>query len=190
MKDCFNSSPCPNGRQSAGNIRSLLKYFGVAWITSDVVIRESFVRFYPETKQASTLKRVTEVTGRSIAEDAFVDWEAATSFFKEEGFAVERFKQIDFVPEMRTRVLEPQVLERIEYEEVWMMRLSRGARTERGPMPVPRSLIAAGAEVHRGSLEDPESLRGRAAQSDGVIHCAFDHSAFGGNDFSKFLGVL
>jgi nucleoside-diphosphate-sugar epimerase len=51
-----------------------------------------------------------------------------------------------------------------------------------------RSLIAAGAAVHRGSLEDPESLRSGAAQTDGVIHCAFDHSAFG-SDFSKFLEV-
>ena len=51
-----------------------------------------------------------------------------------------------------------------------------------------RSLIAAGAEVHRGTLEDPESLRSGAAKADGVIHCAFDHSAFG-NDFSKYVEI-
>lgn len=39
------------------------------------------------------------------------------------------------------------------------------------------ALTALGAEVHRGNLDDLESLRSGASASDGVIHCAFDHEA-------------
>ena len=42
------------------------------------------------------------------------------------------------------------------------------------------SLSAAGAQVQRGDLEDVESLRRGAAQSDAVLHVAFRH------DWTKF----
>ena len=49
-------------------------------------------------------------------------------------------------------------------------------RTEQGVA----ALTVAGAEPYRGSLEDLDSLAKGAAQSDGVIHLAFDH------DFSTY----
>ncbi|SKB56909.1 SDR family oxidoreductase [Luteibacter sp. 22Crub2.1] len=39
-----------------------------------------------------------------------------------------------------------------------------------------RALQAAGADVHRGELEDLGSLSAGAAQADAVIHTAFDHN--------------
>src|SRR5689334_11393841 len=41
-------------------------------------------------------------------------------------------------------------------------------------------LASMGAEIHRGSLEDLESLRDGARKADAVIHTAFNH------DFSRF----
>jgi nucleoside-diphosphate-sugar epimerase len=45
-------------------------------------------------------------------------------------------------------------------------------------------LKEAGAEVHRGAIDDLDSLHSGAATADGVIHLAFKH------DFSDFAGAL
>ncbi len=56
------------------------------------------------------------------------------------------------------------------------------ARSDRGAA----SLRATGAQVHRGSLEDLDSLRSGAAGSEGVIHTAYIHDFSENNDAAAY----
>jgi nucleoside-diphosphate-sugar epimerase len=49
-----------------------------------------------------------------------------------------------------------------------------------------QSLVAAGAEVHRGDLEDLKSLRSGAAAADAVIHTAFQRFQHFRDDWARF----
>ncbi|AJP56415.1 NAD-dependent dehydratase [Pandoraea vervacti] len=67
-------------------------------------------------------------------------------------------------------VLVPELLS-AGHQVIGMTRSDEGAQ----------ALRQAGAEVHRGTLEDLDTLRSGAAKADAVIHTAFDH------DFSRFV---
>lgn len=54
------------------------------------------------------------------------------------------------------------------------------ARTEQAAS----ALAAAGAQVHRGDLDDVDGLAKAAAEADGVIHLAFKHEAMRSGDFA------
>lgn len=59
------------------------------------------------------------------------------------------------------------------------------ARSDKGAA----ALEAVGATVHRGSLEDLDSLRGGAAASDGVIHTAYIHDFSENNDAAAYARI-
>jgi len=50
-------------------------------------------------------------------------------------------------------------------------------------------LTAAGAEVHRGDLDDVEDLAKAAADADGVIHLAFKHEAMATGDYATAVAA-
>lgn len=111
-------------KQLAVNIHGLLEKYGGAWITTDVVTKEYFQRFYSGNAGAAMVKTVADASKRDISDNAFTDQDEAMKFFQDAGFIVRHSKQIEFVPEMRNRGFSPELQERVEYEELWMMCLN------------------------------------------------------------------
>ena len=110
--------------QLAANVRSLLEFYGGAWITPDVGTRGHWEHFYGSSG-GGPLSAISTATGCDIMENAFAGWDDAQAFFSDEGFTCDRLKQVDLVPEMRKRVSTPEALERVESESIWVMRLRK-----------------------------------------------------------------
>lgn len=51
------------------------------------------------------------------------------------------------------------------------------------------ALTAAGADVHRGNLDDPDGIAAAAAAADGVAHLAFKHESFRTGDFAGAIAA-
>ncbi|MFE9325649.1 SDR family oxidoreductase [Nocardia sp. NPDC052278] len=51
------------------------------------------------------------------------------------------------------------------------------------------TVAAAGADVHRGDLDDLDNLRAAAAAADGVIHLAFKHEAMQTGDYAAAIAA-
>lgn len=94
---------------------------GAWWITPDIVTREQHGRTMSVSPAA---KRVAETTQRNLHDNAFEDFADAERFFIGAGFRVERFKQIDFVPNISCAITDQEVEEQIRTQEIWVMRLA------------------------------------------------------------------
>jgi O-methyltransferase involved in polyketide biosynthesis len=98
----------------------MLSCFSGYYITTDVMIKERFERmvtFDPGTEAAH--QRITEMTGRDLKANSHESWTVAECFYRDMGFSVQRFKQMDLVPEVLAGLDVDKY--RFELEEVWVM---------------------------------------------------------------------
>ena len=87
---------------------------------------------------------------------------------------------------MTPDVIRPEKACPFQPQGVLMRVFITGASGHLGSVVVPELL---GADVHRGSLDDLDSLRKAAGASDGVIHLAFMHDELNAGDLEGPLSA-
>lgn len=121
----------------AENMRKILSQFdkGV-WATPDITDKESRAKFVnslsPEVKKLMPriMKRITDLTGRNIEDNAFATEQDARKFFHQQGFEVTSYPMVSNLDELTSiknlgwgeeerKLYEPAIIQR----DVWVMRL-------------------------------------------------------------------
>ena len=101
-------------KQVFNNVREILQTFGGVWITPDLTTKTRLEQNIPVFQ--TIRERVSNSTGRLLAENDFNDTVHIKQFVSEQGFEMEEFNMLDIIDQLHslsTLTMERSIVERI-----------------------------------------------------------------------------
>ncbi|HEY9604096.1 MAG TPA: class I SAM-dependent methyltransferase [Allocoleopsis sp.] len=88
-------------QQVFANVREILQSFGGVWITPDLSTMEKSIPASTTPQQMEQMDRkFVSLTGRTIAENTFIDLDHAKQFVQEQGFQMEEFNALEVLDQL------------------------------------------------------------------------------------------
>ena len=88
-------------QQVFANVREILQSFGGVWITPDLSTMEKSIPASTTPQQMEQMDRkFLNLTGRTIAENTFIDLDHAKQFVQEQGFQMEEFSALEMLDQL------------------------------------------------------------------------------------------